>query len=64
LAFVPFTGWAAVRFFERLDNFIGSCRAVIYFITRRWHFARLRAERQAIREELLALGNEATQANG
>jgi hypothetical protein len=24
----------------------------------------LRAERQAIREELLALGNEATQANG
>jgi 1-acyl-sn-glycerol-3-phosphate acyltransferase len=62
LALVPLTGWAAVRFFEKLDQFVGSCRAVIYFVTRRWYFVRLLAERQAIREEILSLGNEAAQA--
>jgi hypothetical protein len=63
LLITPFTGWAAVRFFERLDRFYGSCRAVIYFITKRWYFVRLMAERQAIREEILALGDIAAQAN-
>ena len=62
LAVTPFLGWAAVRFFEKLDQFFGSCRAIIYFITRRWYFTRLLAERQAIREEILALGDEAAQA--
>ena len=61
LLITPFTGWAAVRFFERLDQFYGSCRAVIYFITKRWYFVRLMAERQAIREEILALGDIAAQ---
>ncbi len=55
----PFTGWATVRFFEKLDQFFGGCRAVVFFITRRWYFVRLLAERQAIREEILALADEA-----
>lgn len=55
----PFTGWAAVRFFEKLDNFFGGCRALVYFVTRRWYFVRLMAERQAIREEILDLAAEA-----
>ena len=55
----PFMGWATVRFFEKLDQFFGGCRAVVFFITRRWYFVRLLAERQAIREEILALADEA-----
>jgi hypothetical protein len=62
LVIVPLTGWAAVRFFEKLDQFFGTCRALLYFVTRRWYFVRLLAERQAIREEIIALGSEAAQA--
>lgn len=54
---VPFMGWAAVRFHEKLDEFFGSARAVVYFITNRWFFKRLLVERRAIREEILSLAD-------
>ena len=54
----PFMGWAAVQFFEKLDQFFGTCRAIVYFITRRWYFVRLLAERDAIRTEILDLAAE------
>ncbi|MGB9179032.1 MAG: lysophospholipid acyltransferase family protein [Pyrinomonadaceae bacterium] len=59
LLFMPFAGYAAVRFNEKFDQFIGGARAVVYFITRRRFFLQLLAERNAIRKELLALVDEA-----
>jgi hypothetical protein len=59
LVLIPFSGFIAIRFAEELDSFIGSAKAVVYFITRRWFFNRLLVERRAIREEIQALGNEA-----
>jgi glycerol-3-phosphate O-acyltransferase / dihydroxyacetone phosphate acyltransferase len=58
LLVVPLSGFIAIRFAEELDSFIGSAKAVVYFITRRWFFNRLIVERRAIREEIQSLGNE------
>jgi 1-acyl-sn-glycerol-3-phosphate acyltransferase len=55
--FLPFAGYAAVRFHEELDRYIGGTRALAYFVTRRRFFLQLLAERKAIYEEILALAN-------
>lgn len=59
LLFTPLAGYAAVRFFEEFDQFVGGAKALLFFITRRWFFKRLLVERRAIHDEIVALGNEA-----
>jgi 1-acyl-sn-glycerol-3-phosphate acyltransferase len=59
LVFAPLAGYAAVRFREEFDQFIGGAKALLFFITRRWFFKRLLVERRAIRDEIVALGDEA-----
>ena len=59
LAVIPFCGYLAILFFEELDKFLGGLRALAFFLTRRRFFVRLLAERNAIRGEILALGEEA-----
>jgi 1-acyl-sn-glycerol-3-phosphate acyltransferase len=56
LAVAPLLAYAALVFFERLDRIIGATRALGLFTFRRWAFLRLLAERHAIREEIIALG--------
>jgi glycerol-3-phosphate O-acyltransferase/dihydroxyacetone phosphate acyltransferase len=56
---LPVAGYIAIRFFEELDKFLGGLRALAFFLTRRRFFVRLLAERNAIRGEILALGEEA-----
>ena len=58
----PVLGYIAVRFFEELDAFLGGLRALAFFLTRRRFFVRLLAERNAIRHEILTLGDEAAVA--
>ena len=55
---LPLTGYAALGFFERLDRVVGGARALGLFLFRRWAFLRLLAERNAIREDIRALGRE------
>ncbi len=55
---VPLAGYLAIRFFEGLDEFLGGLRALAFFLMRRRFFVRLLAERNAIRSEILALGEE------
>src|SRR6266850_889311 len=54
----PLAGYLAIRFFEGLDSFLGGLRALVFFLMRRRFFVRLLAERKAIRNEILALGEE------
>jgi len=56
---LPVSGYVAIRFFEELDKFLGGLRALVFFLMRRRFFVRLLAERNAIRGEILALGDEA-----
>lgn len=62
LLVLPVTGYAAIRFLEGLDTFLGGLRAVVFFLMRRRFFVRLLAERKAIKAEILTLGKEATLA--
>lgn len=55
---VPMSGYITIRFSEELDQFFGGMRALAFFLTRRRFFVRLLAERNAIRNEILALGDE------
>ncbi|HEX8649519.1 MAG TPA: 1-acyl-sn-glycerol-3-phosphate acyltransferase [Pyrinomonadaceae bacterium] len=61
LLLTPVAGYAAVIFSEELDRFTGGVKALAFFIRRRWFFLQLLAERRAIHEEILALGDEAAQ---
>jgi 1-acyl-sn-glycerol-3-phosphate acyltransferase len=63
LAVFPVCGLVAVRFFEELDGFVGGARALRFYLTRRWFFKELLAERRSLREEIVALGEEAARAN-
>jgi 1-acyl-sn-glycerol-3-phosphate acyltransferase len=54
----PLTGYASLRFFEKLDELAGGARAVLLSRFRRWGYLRLVAERSAIREEIISLGAE------
>jgi glycerol-3-phosphate O-acyltransferase/dihydroxyacetone phosphate acyltransferase len=58
LLVVPATGYAAILFSEELDRFFGGIRALAFFLTRRRFFVRMIAERKAIRNEIIALGDE------
>jgi hypothetical protein len=55
---VPFAGYAAIVFFEELDKSIAGVRVLTFFLVRRRFFVRLLAERNAIRNEIVALGKE------
>ena len=55
---LPAAGYAAIRFSEELDSFFGGLRALAFFLRRRRFFVKLIAERNAIRNEILALGDE------
>ena len=59
LIVTPAFGYIAVRFSEELDSFLGGLRALVFFLRRRRFFVRMIAERNAIRSEILALGDEA-----
>ena len=52
-----------MRFFEKLDDFVGGARAVRFYFTRRWFFKELLVERRLLREEMVALGEEAALAS-
>jgi len=54
----PLTGFAALRFLEQLDRLAGGARGLLLALTGRRRFLRLLAERRAIHDELVALGNE------
>jgi glycerol-3-phosphate O-acyltransferase / dihydroxyacetone phosphate acyltransferase len=55
---VPFCGYLAIVFFEELDKSIAGLRVLMFFLVRRKFFVRLLAERNAIRNEIIALGKE------
>ncbi|MEK6279054.1 MAG: lysophospholipid acyltransferase family protein [Acidobacteriota bacterium] len=55
---IPLAGFLAIKFFEAIDTFMGGLRALVFFLMRRRFFVRLLAERNAIRNEILALGEE------
>ncbi|HLL77528.1 MAG TPA: lysophospholipid acyltransferase family protein [Pyrinomonadaceae bacterium] len=63
LAAAPLAGWTAVRFSEKIDDFVGGARAVRFYLTRRWFFKELLVERRRLREEMQALGEEAARAS-
>ena len=53
---LPLLGYVAMRFFEELEKTLGAARALLFFFTRGYFVKRLLAERRAIRDEILALG--------
>jgi 1-acyl-sn-glycerol-3-phosphate acyltransferase len=55
---IPFCGYVAIVFYEELDKSIAGLRVLTFFLVRRRFFVRLLAERNAIRDEILALGKE------
>jgi 1-acyl-sn-glycerol-3-phosphate acyltransferase len=61
---VALCGYGAVRFTEEIDRFYGSFAALALFILRRRFFVRLLAERAAIREEIISLGEDAARFAG
>jgi hypothetical protein len=60
----PVSAAVALLFFERLDGFVGGARAIRFYLTRRWFFKELLVERKQLREEMIALGEEAAAASG
>ena len=58
LLVIPFCGYVAIVFFEELDKSIAGLRVLMFFLVRRKFFVRLLAERNAIRNEIIALGKE------
>ncbi|HYP01476.1 MAG TPA: hypothetical protein VER76_14900, partial [Pyrinomonadaceae bacterium] len=59
LVLAPVSAYVALLFFEKLDGFVGGARAIRFYLTRRWFFKELLVERKRLREEMLALGEEA-----
>ena len=58
----PVSGFVAIRFFEALERFVGGGRALLFFLMRRRFMKRLLAERRRLRDEIVALGEEAARA--
>lgn len=58
LLVIPFCGYVAIVFFEELDKSIAGLRVLTFFLVRRRFFVRLLAERNAIRNEIIALGKD------
>jgi hypothetical protein len=63
LVVIPFAGYVAIVFFEELDKSIAGVRVLMFFLVRRRFFVRLLAERNAIRDEIIALGKETPMAS-
>ncbi len=62
LFIAPVSAYVALLFNEQLDGFIGSARALRFYLTRRWFFKELLVERKRLRAEMLALAAEADTA--
>lgn len=62
LVAAPVSAYVALLFFEKLDGFVGGARAIRFYLTRRWFFKELLVERKRLREEMIALGEEAEAA--
>ena len=58
LLVIPFCGYIAIVFFEELDKSIAGLRVLMFFLVRRRFFVRLLAERNAIKDEIIALGKD------
>ncbi len=58
LLVIPVCGYLAIVFFEELDKSVAGVRVLTFFLMRRRFFVRLLAERNAIRNEIIALGKE------
>jgi 1-acyl-sn-glycerol-3-phosphate acyltransferase len=54
----PVSGLVALQFLERADRLMGGARGVLLALTGQRRFLRLIAERRAIRDALVALGEE------
>ena len=63
LIVIPFCGYVAIRFYEELDKSIAGLRVLTFFLVERRFFVRLLAERNAIRDEIIALGKETPAAS-
>ncbi|HEU4933496.1 MAG TPA: hypothetical protein VFT48_15535, partial [Pyrinomonadaceae bacterium] len=63
LLVIPFCGYAAIIFYEELDKSIAGLRVLTFFLVERRFFVRLLAERNAIRDEIIALGKETPAAS-
>jgi len=63
LVVIPVCGYVAIAFFEELDKSIAGVRVLTFFLVRRRFFVRLLAERNAIRDEIIALGKETPTAS-
>jgi hypothetical protein len=63
LAVIPFCGYIAILFFEELDKSMAGLRVLTFFLVERRFFVRLLAERNAIRDEIIALGKETPAAS-
>jgi 1-acyl-sn-glycerol-3-phosphate acyltransferase len=63
LVVVPFAGYVAIVFFEELEKSIAGLRVLMFFLLRRRFLLRLLAERNAIRDEIIALGKETPAAS-
>lgn len=63
LIVIPFCGYAAILFYEELDKSIAGLRVLAFFLVERRFFVRLLAERNAIRDEIIALGKETPAAS-
>jgi glycerol-3-phosphate O-acyltransferase / dihydroxyacetone phosphate acyltransferase len=58
LLVMPFCGYVAIVFYEELDKSIAGLRVLMFFLVRRRFFVRLMAERNAIKNEIIALGKD------
>jgi 1-acyl-sn-glycerol-3-phosphate acyltransferase len=58
LVVIPSSGYVAIVFFEELDKSVAGVRVLTFFLRRRRFFVRLLAERNAIINEIIALGKE------
>lgn len=63
LVVIPFCGYAAIIFYEELDKSRAGLRVLTFFLVERRFFVRLLAERNAIRDEIIALGKETPAAS-
>ena len=55
---LPLLGYLALRVFEEIDDITGDVRAVTHRLFRRYGHARLVAQREAIRDQFLAVARE------
>jgi hypothetical protein len=60
LVALPLLGYTALRVFEDIDDMIGDMRALAHKLVRRRGYARLVAQRRAIREEIAEVAREMT----